>query len=401
MADRITNQQLKRLFLASHLLSDLPTGAATRDRLDQLIHKLGFVQVDTISTLEQAHHHILATRLFGYKKSHLKHLLESRRSLFEHWTHDASIIPTCFYPYWKLQFKRIKSKIHSAPHWEERFAGRQGQAIRVIRERVREEGPLRSRDVTPDDAEERGTWWGWTPSKAALEYLWRTGEFAVTRRDGFQKVYDLTENVIPGDHLSFVDDASANVDWLCREAISRLGVATHAEIAAYFDAITPAMAAEWCGQASPDVLRRVEIEHDDGSLREVWARADILEQLNDSPDPLNRLRFLSPFDPMIRDRGRAERYLGFDYRFEAFVPAKKRVFGYYVLPILEADRFVGRIELKAHRDKGKLEVRGHWWEPGVRRSKARDRRLEAEIDRWRRFSGLDEVFWSCSRDGNG
>lgn len=391
MTDRLTNTDLRRLFLERHALANSPAGPLSRDGLDTLIDRLGFVQVDTISTLEQAHHHILASRATNYRKPLLKHLLEKRRSVFEHWTHDASIIPTRFYPYWKPRFRRMKERIRQAKHWEQRFAGRMADTVKSVRRRVEEHGPVMSRDLTPDDQEERGTWWGWTPSKTALEYLWRTGEFAVTGRKGFAKVYDLAHRVIPTEHYDPDPDHTTFVDWACRTAIDRLGIATHGEIAAFLAAITPAEAEAWCTNAGPHTLRRVTIEHADGSDRLVWARPDVIDLVRGAPRPPNRVRFLSPFDPMIRDRDRTQRYFGFDYRFEAFVPAKKRVYGYYVLPMLEHDRLIGRIELKAHRDRGELQIRGVWMEPGMRPSKARAVKIDAEVERWRVFTGMDRV----------
>lgn len=397
MTDRVSNADLRRLFLDRHALGDSPAGPLTRDGLDALVDRLGFVQVDTISTLEQAHHHILFTRANGYRKPQLKHLLESRRSLFEHWTHDASVIPTRFYPYWKSRFQRRAARIAMSRHWVERFNGRQDTILDEIRQRVRDNGPIGSRDVTPDDEEERGAWWGWTPSKAALEYLWHTGEFAVTARRGFSKLYDLSERVIPDRHREHEPSHEETVDWTCREAIARLGVATHTEIAGFFAAVSPDEARAWCAAAGPSVLRRIEIEHADGSAREVFARPDVLDLVRAAPEPPARVRFLSPFDPMIRDRDRTRRFFGFDYRFEAFVPAAKRIWGYYVLPILERDRLIGRIELKAHRDRNELEVRGLWLEPRVRAATARSVRIDAEIERWRGFTGLDRIVWSTDR----
>ena len=142
MTDRLTNTDLRRLFLERHGLADSPAGPLTRDGLDGLIERLGFVQVDTISTLEQAHHHILFTRANGYRKPLLKHLLEKRRSLFEHWTHDASIIPTRFYPYWKSRFRRTAARIADNRHWAERFNGRQDEVLAEMRHRVAETGPV-------------------------------------------------------------------------------------------------------------------------------------------------------------------------------------------------------------------------------------------------------------------
>lgn len=397
MTDRLTNADLRALFLDRHGLTASPAGPLTRDGLEALIDRLGFVQVDTISTLEQAHHHILLTRANGYRKSLLKHLLESRRSLFEHWTHDASIIPTRFYPFWKPRFRRMQARMDRAGHWQERFGGRKQAILEEVLDHVHRIGPTRSRDLTPNDSEAREAWWGWTPSKTALEYLWRAGSFAVDGRDGFQKRYDLAPRVIPAEHHDPDPDHGAAIDWSCREALSRLGVATHGELAAFFDGIVPAEAEAWCRSAGPNTLRRIEIEHADGSVRQVWARPDILDIRDQVEDPPARVRFLSPFDPMIRDRDRLQRFFGFDYRFEAFVPAPKRLFGYYTLPMLERDRLIGRVELKAHRDRGALEVRGFWLEPKVRAAKDRMARIDAEIERWRNFTGLETVTWTAAR----
>jgi uncharacterized protein YcaQ len=228
----------------------------------------------------------------------------------------------------------------------------------------------------------------------ALEFLWRTGVLAVARREGFQKVYDLTERVIPDQHRGPAPDPEAVIDWACRSALERLGAARPGEIAGFWDLITIREAEQWCDRlARRGDLRVVHVQGADGKTTSAFAFADIEDRLAAATPAPDVLRVLSPFDPVIRNRQRLERLFGFDYRFEAFVPEAKRRWGYYVFPILEGDRLVGRIDMRAKRDSGDLAVAGLWWEPKVRSSKARQRRLETQLDRIRRFAGVERVIW--------
>ena len=138
-------------------------------------------------------------------------------------------------------------------------------------------------------------------------------------------------------------------------------------------------------------LEEVEVSCVDGRLRKLFTRPDLTDGLSDLPAPTGRIRVLSPFDPMLRDRNRAERLFGFHYRIEVFVPEAKRTYGYYVFPLLEGDKLIGRIDMKAHRDEGVLRVKALWPERAIRWADARTRRLQSELDRVRRFAGLDTV----------
>lgn len=393
---RISNADARRTFLYLHGLADSPGRPLTRQGLYDIIERIGFVQVDSIRTVEQAHHQILFSRNTNYKKQWLSHHLEKSRDLFENWTHDASIIPTKFYPYWKPRFERTRNRILSQTYWMERFQGDHETVLNRIRDHIRENGPAMSREMTEGESHGAGgsTWWGWKPSKSALEFLWRTGELAVTERREFQKVYDLSENVVPEPHYSHHPGHDEFVDWACREAIQRLGFATHGEIAAFFDAITPAEAKAWCEGPGKDHLRPVEIELADGSIRPSYGRHDIADVIADAPTAPGRLRALSPFDPMLRDRDRAERLFNFFYKIEVFVPAAKRKYGYYVLPLLEGEKMVGRTDLKTHRDRNMLEVKGLWLEPRLKLTPKRRQKFEVEMERLAKFVGVDKVHYA-------
>lgn len=401
----LSHRQARRLLLHHQGLGALPRTAQDKAALLELIERIGFVQVDSIRTLERAHHMILFARQPRYRPERLSALLEHDRCLFENWTHDASIIPSCFYPYWHHRFARERERLRK--QWQK--SRPRGMAdIDHILATIRANGPLRARDMaarhaprashkrapSTEDANLMG-WGDWHPSKVALEFLWRTGELAVSRREGFQKVYDLTERVLPGQHRERTNDDV--VDWAMNAALDRLGVASSGELAAFFELITPAEAKQWTkarrqGKA-PDShdekLIEVDVESVLGSRpRRSWAREGVFERLRQLPPPPKRLRILSPFDPVLRDRTRMQHLFGFDYRIEIFVPAAKRRFGYYVFPILEGDRLIGRIDMQRDRERDALVVKSLWWEEARPASPSRMHRLNAELDRYRRFTGV-------------
>ncbi|MCO5731071.1 winged helix-turn-helix domain-containing protein [Rhizobium sp. SSA_523] len=387
MTNPIDNRLARHIFLDRQGLSRAPNRLLGRQGLLELIETLGFVQVDSIQTVERAHHQILFSRNQTYRREDLAALLETDRSLFEHWTHDAAVIPSAFFPYWKHRFIRREERIRA------RWALWQGRdyeaAIAQTYRRICDTGPVLAREVKEED-HKSGGWWNWHPSKTALEFLWHTGKLSITRRENFQKVYDLSERVIPADHFAAEVDEAAFVDWACRAALARLGFATSGEIAAFFDLISPKEAKEWVIR-NRDALEEVTLQTADGRLRPSFALADQLASLHDVPEPPARLRVLSPFDPLLRDRDRAERLFGFSYRIEVFVPEPKRQYGYYVFPLLEGERMVGRIDMKADRRAGALVVKRLWWEKGVRDSAARQARLEAELQRLARFTGVERI----------
>jgi uncharacterized protein YcaQ len=386
----LPNAEARRIFLARQGLCAPPGKALGKEGLLGLIHDLGFVQVDSIATVERAHHQILFSRNQTYRREHLAELLEKDGALFENWTHDASIIPSVFYRYWKHRFRREEAVIL------ERWRKWRGEGFEAAFDetyaRVAEGGAVLSRDLK-EEGHRSGGWWNWHPNKTALEYLWRTGRVAIARRENFQKVYDLAERVLPPHHHAPEVDHDAFVDWACRGALERLGFATHGEIAAFFDLVTPEEAKAWV-EAHRDELRPVLVAPADGGKpRLSHAFCGFPENPGDIPEPPARLRVLSPFDPLIRDRNRTERLFGFFYRIEVFVPEPKRQYGYYVFPLLEGDCLVGRIDMKAERRSGTLDVRRLWWEPKVRASAGRMEKLEAELARLAKFTGVETVRW--------
>lgn len=400
----------RRLLMAGAGLLDNPDRRATAPAVYSIIERLGFVQIDSINVVERAHHHILWARAHGYRPAVLTRLYEKERRLFEHWTHDASLIPAKWFGYWRPRFSRAcESK-----WWRERLGADAERIIAEVLERIRAEGPLLSRDFAHEGSGSGGGggWWEWKPQKAALEYLWRTGRLMVARREGFQKVYDLTERVIGEDADAGASGGNENgehgrrgeaetespchgggdhVSWACSTAMERLGVATVRELAGFWNAVSVDGAKRWCadaalrGEVVPVAVERL----DAGKPMAAYALADWRARLKRLPQAPAAARILSPFDPAIRDRKRAQRLFGFEYQFEAFTPAAKRRYGYFVLPVLQGERFIARLDPKLDRDRGVLDVARVWWEDGCGRSASDRAALEAALDRYASFVGAD------------
>lgn len=392
----VSAEAARLLLMGAQGLLDDPARAGGTAALRKLIERMGFVQLDSINVVERAQHLTLASRLDHYSHAHFAALLEKERSLFEHWTHDASAVPTKWFAHWKPRFARERERVMNNRWWRERMGSDPGRVIDEVRGRVAREGPLRSQDferAAGDDGVTSSAWWGWKPQKAALEFLWTTGELMVLRRENFQKVYDLTERVLPAHHEAPRPDEREHVEWACRTALERLVVATPRELAQFWDAVEVTQAKVWCEEALRERrITAVLVEAADGSKpKPAFAARDWERRLRALPAPPERTRLLSPFDPVLRDRARARRLFGFDYRFEAFVPEPQRQYGYYVLPILEGDRLVGRLDPKFERREGRLVVRRVYWEPGVRATKARLKNLERAAERLAQLIGASRV----------
>ena len=378
---RLDNRTARRLWLEAHGLSQPGTG---RPDVMALIRQIGFLQIDTIRNVTRAHNHILWSRNANYREGMLWPLLG--QDLFEHFTHDASLIPMEILPYWGRQFARLGAKAAEADWFQSGLASREVAAIRA---RIEAEGPLSTHafDTRTDSRE----MWARPPHKKALDQMWYAGDLATARRENFVKFYDLGARVFPSQ-LAPVEDDTACIDTLCDMALDHLGFASCGEVQRFWAAMSAEEARGWAARRQPD---EVQIIGADGAVRTAFAAPDLSARIARTPPPSGRLRIMNPFDPAVRDRARLLRLFGFEYVNEMFVPAAKRRWGYYVYPLLEADRFVGRAEIKADRAAGWLRVTGLWPEPGTRWGAGRTRRLEAELARLARMIGARDIQWQA------
>ena len=388
---QISNQQARRVILHLQGLTRAPNKKLTPNDLYDLIVQLGFVQLDSIQWVERAQHMTLFARNQTYRPKHLAKLIETEGRLFENWTHDASVIPTEFFKYWRHKFDRDRVKL------EEKYHKWQGPGYKTrcqdLLLRMQQNGSLRSRDLEKPKGVKLDMW-QWHDGKAALEFLWRTGDICIAAREGFQKVYNLTNRVVP---LEFLDQSVTRqefIDWACRSALDRLGFGTAKDIAKYWDLLSISEVSEWIEQQGHNTITTVVVEGVKGTQPKSFiARADIESVVADIPKISNRIRVLSPFDPVIRDRQRLSWLFGFDYRIEIYVPEEKRIWGYYVFPLLEGDKLIGRIDMRAKRKQDCLEVKRLWLEPKQKLSEARMSRINSELQRQTRLANVRDVKW--------
>lgn len=375
MTFTLTNQQARHILIAANGLARPPTG---RLDLAGMIHDLGYVQIDTIRNVTRAHHHILWSRNQNYREPMLWKALKDRQ-LFEHFTHDASLLPMEFYPVWHWQFIRFAQKMDKSKRWSHN-----PELSRDILSQITAEGAQSTHAFDTKITGEKEMW-ARPPHKRALDRLWYRGELSTCHRENFIKYYDLPERVIPKPYRAQYKEPSAQFHWLCREALKRLVIATPAELQDFWGAASAAEIKAWLADNTSE-FEGIKITAHDGTLIDAVALPGIEARVKAIDPPTSRLRLLNPFDPLIRNRKRLSRVFGFDYKIEIFVPAAQRRWGYYVYPLLEGSKFVGRAELACDRKVGTLSIANIWPEDGVKWTGTRQNKLAAETQRLRRFA---------------
>ncbi len=366
----LTPVQARRLALSAGAGFHRPRGRGSAAVAD-LVDRIGYVQIDTISVVERAHHHILSARLPGYRSEWL-----DRASVFEYWAHAAAYLPWRDFRYTLPRKERIKANGHD---W---FHAEKTEADRVL-ERIRAEGPLMSRHF--EAAKKVAGWWDWKPAKRALEYLFMAGELMVVRQ-GFQKVFDLTERVLPLGTDTRIPTAQEQAAWYVDRALDAWGLAARDEFAYQRKELTEGIDAVLRDREEEGSLNRVAIE---GLPKtSYWVRSSDLDQVDALKPPDRTLRILSPFDPFLIHRKRMSRLFGFDFAIECYLPAAKRTFGYFALPLFQGDTFVGLLDAKADRNAGTLVVRNLRYDGQPKKRAGFDRSLNATLIDFAAFNGV-------------
>ncbi len=384
MVLHIGNRDARRLWIDTNGLSPRPL-----EPLDVMatIRRLGFVQLDAIQNVSRAHHHILWSRHPQYRETMLDELFRPTRQIFEHFTHDAAIIPIEYFPMWTRRFRKLKAKLDASSYHDAKLV-RDWSGTLI--ERISAEGALSTKDFHSEVKTKKV--WSRPPHKRVLDYLWYTGELTTSHRERFGKFYDLPERVIPEQYRKARVPDAEQVDWLCRNALQRLAFGTTKEIKDFWDATDIKEVRDWIAAKASSVIP-IKWETASGDWVSSYALDDLEERLRNLAPTSSRVKILNPFDPATRNRVRLRNIFGFDYKLEVFVPAAKRRWGYYVYPLLEGGGFVGRIEVKADRKTGCLDVIGFWPEKGVKWGNTRTKRLEKELSRFARFANLATVNW--------
>ena len=348
---RLSIEEVRRVAIASQgLAAPRPAGNPNLGHLRRVIQKMGVLQIDSVNVVERAHHLTMFSRLGPHDSSLLWRALDERL-VFEYWARMASFSPIEDFPLFRHRMdryadgKRVRELNAKAPGY-----------VESVYDQVVERGPL-----TPADLDEPGTragpWWGWGQGKVALEYLFAAGRVTVSHRRNFSRYYDVTERVIPSEYLDMdsipPEEATKR---LLLKAAAALGVGTARDITDYY-AIRGA-------EGSAGLKSLVA----DGSLIEVevngWP-ATYMHARSRIPRAIRARALINPFDPLMWNRDRIERIHGFRYRVEIYVPAPKRVHGYYVFPFLLGEDLVARVDLKADRAAKVLKVHSAFLEPGA------------------------------------
>ena len=343
------------------------------------IEHIGYVQIDTISVVERAHHHVLWSRVSDYQASFLDQLMRERQ-LFEYWFHAAAWLPMRDY---RFALPRMTSK-NGDRNW---FKNSDKKLIRHVLDRIRDEGPLRARDFE-DTRKGKKQWWDWKPAKRALEQLFMQGELMTSHREGFQKVYDLRERVLP----DWVDTREPNLteyaDHLIDTTIRAHGFATQKSMR-YLrrgKTLKDAIATQLNARVDAKQLATVEL----ANKTIVYVDIELLDSR--VRRSTNKVSILSPFDNAVIQRERGRDIFDFDYLIECYVPAAKRQFGYFCLPILYRDTLVGRVDCKAHRKDKRLEVKSAHIEQPV--DDEFQNSFLKSLDVFSDFNGCEEVEFS-------
>lgn len=342
--------RLRRLALAAQgLLQAQPYGRGLAGARKAINH-LGYVQIDTISVVERAHHHVFYSRVPKFKPAMTNQMLLDG-DIFEYWAHAASFLPIADFRF-SLPYKHaIKS---GQTHW---YKTPDKKLMSELLARIRSDGPIRSRDLETNTTKRAG-WWDWKPAKKALEQMYMEGDLMVSDREGFQKTYDLAERVLPShvnSQMPNMEEFAAHIvdqQLRCHGFASLKGL-TYQRRNAELRKAVKTLVNERLAQRT---LEQVQVGSGKVFIFEAGTLERPLPRLN------NRMLILSPFDNSVIQRERLKALFQYDYHLECYVPAAKRQYGYFSLPLLYRDEFIGRMDCKAHRKIGHLEIKSLYLE---------------------------------------
>lgn len=369
---------LKQLTLFNQGLGKTSRFAKGMDGTLQAIEHLGYVQIDTISVVERAHHHILWSRVPDYELSHLNSLVGARQ-IFEYWYHAASYLPMKDYRY-------ALPAMMSVRNGESRYFNRGDQHLmNEILARVRAEGKIRLRDIDKNNKKSLGNWWNTGSGRRAFEQLYMQGDLMICERNGMEKVFDLTERCLPENIDLSMPTLYEYAQYLFNNTLRAHGAFTWKQLVHLKkNDLKETMRVVLKEQIDAAVVSAIKLENGqtlyvDVAAIEKKVRTDF------------GLKILSPFDNSLIHRDRLASLFEFDYRIECYVPAAKRVYGYFCLPILYQDELVGRVDCKAHRSIKELEVISLHLEKTVKNKELFFFELEQELKRFAAFNQCSTI----------
>jgi uncharacterized protein YcaQ len=371
---QLTSAEARRIWLhAQRLDTAAPFGSGPRATPAAVAH-LGYLQIDTIYAIERSHHHILYTRIPTYRREHLHQAQSVDKTVFEYWTHALSYVPTENLRFYVRDMRG---------EWERRvyWLGEVSSAdLRRVLSRIRRDGALTIRDIDDDPVEKDYAWASRKPSKRVLEVAFYKGLVTISQRAGMLKTYELMTRHFGWDRLPRGATERETLNYLLDRALQAQGIVSVDSICYLDGPRKPAMTRLLESRVRRKELIPVQLEGAGQSLH--WVRPDTLDAI---PDPAQKLvHILSPFDPLIIQRKRFRLFFDYEYRFEAYVPRHKRVFGYFVCPVLIGDRVVAGLDLKTDRSQQKLLVQGWNW-IGRSGSRTHQQQVENALHKFEQF----------------
>jgi uncharacterized protein len=353
---RLSVAEARRVALAATgLAAGRPAAEPGARQLRAMVERLGLVQIDSVNVLARAHYLPAFSRLGPYRPEALDKLAHyAPRRLFEYWGHEASLIPVRLQPHLRWRMERATSDAWGGMR---RVQEERPDLVARVLEDIRRDGPIAAGAIADEERPKpAGPWWDWSDVKRAVEFLFWSGQVTSARRRGFERLYDIPERVLPAEVLATptppVDEAQRE---LVRTAARALGIATERDLRDYFRLPVAAARARVAELAEAGELLPVAVEG--------WRESAYLHADARVPRTASGAALVAPFDPLVWERSRVERLFGMRYRIEIYVPAPKRVHGYYVLPFLLGERLVARVDLKADRQAGVLRVQAAHAEP--------------------------------------
>lgn len=353
-------EEARRCVLAAQLLDGSRDGVAGKTGVLNTIDQLGYVQIDTISAVQRAHHHVFWTRQRDYCAVLLQELQMQDRAVFEYWGHAMSYLPMRDF---RFSLPRMRNLRNPKTYWMKLQFEKAKPMLQPVLERIKKEGPLGSADFTSE--KKSNGWWDWKPAKLALEQLFWQGDLMVTERHNFQKRYDLTERVLPDWVDTAVPSREETARFLVMRGLRALGLASERELLNFMQPGT-ARDADLQIAGRDDIHTALLALMEEGSVIPAaisgqgktrnYLAADARMESGPGGTADDCMFLLSPFDNLVIQRKRLARLFGFDYTIECYVPAARRTFGYFVLPLLSGRTLIGRMDVKADRKSGTLHV---------------------------------------------
>jgi uncharacterized protein YcaQ len=383
------------LFLERQHL-DRPRGRRlTAASLARFAEDTGGIQLDSINVVDRAHHLTLWSRFGPYDRAALERLVYRRRVLFEYWAHVACLVSTAHFPAWR---RAMLDYTHQHKGWT-KFLKRHPRILRTVEAEICARGPLGNADFADLRAGRTSGWWSWKPATHALDYLWMSGRTTVHSRTHFQKRFDLLERVLPAHGAHEPLDAVAFRRWHLERSLHAMGAATETDLRMYLTFPRTGAGARLAVLRqlvrSGDVVE-VEIAGTRGRWYALARDRAALAAAGRRRAPTRGATLLSPFDSFLWHRERVVRLFGYDYKIEVYVPAGKRTFGYYTLPLLVDGQLIGRVDTKLHRAERRLELRHVCFEPWFAAEKNPPRAMWGVVTRVRGAAGLAEAAWSLA-----